>query len=242
MLVTFTEPVDPATATDRTKYSISAGVNVLSAVLVSGNPAQVTLNTATPLSWGTVYTVTINGVKDLFGNSSHTAGQFTRGITIDGAFDDWTGLAPVYTSDAPSGNAGAADFKDIYVYNDADYYYFRVTLWGDIDPSAGQFPDYANLFFDTDNDPTTGYAPIGSEFLVQSGFSYQEKNGTFNDGVAINGLDWLCLPAVPGTNFEYRVSRAATFQDGTPVFTTNQVNLRFQGQTTGWVALNTVLS
>ena len=238
VIVTFTEPVDPATAADQTKYSIG-GITVASAVPVTGNRAQVTLTTATPLNWSTVYTLTVNGVKDLFGNAAHTAGQFTRGITIDGAFDDWTGLSPVYSSDVP-GNPNAADFKDIYVYNDAGYYYFRVTLWGDIEPGAGQFPDYANLFFDTDNNASTGYAPIGSEFLVQSGFSYQEKNGNFNDGSAINGLDWLCLPAAPGTNFEYRVSQAATFQDGTPVFVTNQVNLRFQGQTSGWAAVNTV--
>jgi hypothetical protein len=239
IVVTFSEPVDPVTSTDPTKYLVSGGITVVSAVQAPGNPAQVTLNTTTAMSRGSVYTLTINGVKDLFGNAAHTAGQFTPSIIIDGEFDDWTGLTPVYTSDAP-GNPGAADFKDIYVYNDANYYYFRVTLWGDIEPSAGQFPAYANLFFDTDNNPGTGYAPIGSEFLDQSGVGYQEKNGNFNDGPLINGFDWLCLPATSGTSFEYRVSQAATFQDGMPVFVTNQVNLRFQGQTSGWSAVNTV--
>jgi hypothetical protein len=190
------------------------------------------------MSFGSVYTLTVNGVKDLFGNASHTAGQFTRGMIIDGAFDDWTGVTPVYSSDAPSGNVDAADFKDIYVYNDADYYYFRVTLWADIDPASGQFPDFANMFFDTDNNPGTGYGAIGSELLVQSGYSYQEKNGTFNDNAPLNGLNWLCLPAAPGTNFEFRLSRAATFQDGTLVFSTNQINFMFQGQTPGWALEN----
>ena len=133
IVVTFSEPVDPVTSTDPAKYSVSGGLTVVSAVQASGNPAQVTLNTTTAMSFGSVYTLTVNGVKDLFGNASHTAGQFTRGIIIDGAFDDWTGVTPVYSSDAPSGNTNAADFKDIYVYNDADYYYFRVTLWADIE-------------------------------------------------------------------------------------------------------------
>ncbi len=238
IVVTFSEPVDPVTSTDPAKYSVSGGLTVVSAVQASGNPAQVTLNTTTGMSFGSVYTLTVNGVKDLFGNASHTAGQFTRGIIIDGAFDDWTGVTPVYSSDAPSGNTNAADFKDIYVYNDADYYYFRVTLWADIDPASGQFPAFVNMFFDTDNNPGTGYGAIGSELLVQSGYSYQEKNGGFNDNAPINGLNWLCLPAAPGTNFEFRLSLAATFQDGTLVFSTNQINFMFQGQTPGWVLEN----
>ena len=238
IVVTFSEPVDSVTSTDPAKYSVSGGVTVVSAVQASGNPAQVTLNTATVMSFGPVYTLTINGVKDLFGNASHTAGQFTRGIIIDGAFDDWTSVTPVYSSDAPSGNTNAADFKDIYVYNDADYYYFRVTLWADIDPASGQFPAFVNMFFDTDNNPGTGYGAIGSELLVQSGFSYQEKNGGFNDNAPLNGLNWLCLPAAPGTNFEFRLSRAATFQDATLVFSTNQINFMFQGQTPGWALEN----
>jgi Bacterial Ig-like domain/Immunoglobulin I-set domain len=238
IVVSFSEPVDPVTSTDPAKYSVSGGLTAVSAVQASGNPAQVTLNTTAAMSFGSVYTLTVNGVKDLFGNASHTAGQFTRGIIIDGAFDDWTGVTPAYSSDAPSGILNAADFKDIYVYNDADYYYFRVTLWADIDPSSGQFPDYVNLFFDTDNNPGTGYGAIGSEMLVQSGFNYQEKNDGFNDGFGINGLNWLCVPAAPGTNFEFRLSRAAAFQDATLMFSTNQLNFMFQGQTPGWVLEN----
>ncbi|HKI70388.1 MAG TPA: hypothetical protein VKA67_12405, partial [Verrucomicrobiae bacterium] len=142
---------------------------------------------------------------------------------------------------APSGNTGAADFKDIYVYNDANYYYFRVTLWTDIAPSDGQFPDYVNMFFDTDNNPSTGYALFGSDMLIQSGFGYQEKNGNFNDNYGINNLNWLCLPATPGTNFEFQISRAATFgEDGTPVFTTNLINFIFQGMDSGFNVINTV--
>ena len=41
------------------------------------------------------------------------------------------------------------------------------------------------MFFDTDNNSSTGYQVWGSELLVQSGYAYQEKNGGFNDGVAL---------------------------------------------------------
>jgi hypothetical protein len=242
IIVTFSKPVDSVTADEATNYSVGGGVTVLTALQSTNNAAQVILTTGgTAMSYGAVYSVTVNGVADLFGNAAHVTGQFARDITIDGSFDDWAGIAPLYTSAAPTGLTNAADFEAIYAYNDANFYYFRVTLWGDIEP-PGQFPDYVNMYFDTDNNEATGYLAngvLGSEMLIQSGAGYQEKNGNFNDGYGILNLDWLCLPAEPGTNFEFEFSRAATFgQDGTPVFVTNLINFIFLGQTPGFLAEN----
>ena len=242
IVVTFSKPVDAVTSQEVSKYSVSGGVTLLSAVQSSSNPAQVTLTTGVPLNLGTAYTLTVNGVADLFGNVAQVSGQFARVITIDGSFDDWTGVTPVYTSAGPSGNTGAADFQSISMYDDTNFYYFHVTLWTDIAPTSGQFPSYVNMFFDTDNNVNTGYGPgaLGSELLIQSGFGYQEKNGGFNEG-GINGLDFFCLPAAPGTNFEFSISKAATFvTDGTPVFTTNLVNFIFQGMNTSFDVINQV--
>jgi len=239
--ITFSKPVDHTTAQATADYTVSGGVSVVSAVPNPGNPDQVVLTTGVALNFGTVYTLSVNGVQDFYGNVAHVSGQFARDITIDGSFNDWTGLAPVYSSTAPSGNTDAADFAAIYMYDDANYYYFYVSLWTDINSSAGQFPYYVNMFFDTDNNPGTGYSAIGSEMLIQSGYSYQEKDGSFNDNYGINGLNWKCLPASPGTNFEFQLAKAATFgQDGTPVFTTNVLNFVFQGMTPGFVVENTV--
>jgi hypothetical protein len=190
------------------------------------------------MSLGVVYTLTVNGVKDLFGNAATTSGAFTRGIVIDGSFADWDGITPIYSG--PIGTPDAADFKDIYVFNDANKYYFRVTLWQDVPPESGRFPDYANIFYDTDNNVNSGFLPstIGSELLTQSGFGYQEKNGGFNEG-GINDLDWFCLPTEPGTNFEFSISRAARYaNDNASVFITNVLNFHFEGQTTSFVAVN----
>jgi hypothetical protein len=78
--------------------------------------------------------------------------------------------------------------------------------------------------------------------LVQSGFGYQEKNGGFNEG-GINGLNWLSLPASPGTNFEFSFSRSATYAlDSTPIFTTNQLSFLFQGMTPGFAVVNSAPS
>ncbi len=243
VVVTFSKPVDPSTSANAANYSISGGITVLSAVQNPANPAQVTLTTDVAMNFGTVYTLAVNGVNGRFGNPSRVSGQFARDITIDGSFNDWTGLTPVYSSSAPSGNTGAADFENIYVFNDANYYYFRVTLWNDIVPSAGQFPYYVNMFFDTDNNASTGYSAIGSDLLVQSGYSYHEAAGSFNDGTGVNGLNFLSLPASPGTNFEFKMSTAATYGPAnSPLFTTNLINFIFQGMTPGFVVENTVPS
>ena len=233
VIITFAEPVDPVTSANVANYSIS-GATLVSAVQNPGNAAQVTLTTAAGLSFATVYTLSINGVNDLFGNAAHVSAQFARDITIDGSFNDWSGLTPVYTTSAPSGNTNAADFAAIYIYDDANYYYFLVTLWTDINANAGHFPSYVNMFFDTDNNPSTGYGAFGSDMLIQSGYSYQQKDGGtgngFVDAFGINNLNWLCLPAAPGTNFEFRLSKAATFgEDNTIVFSTNAFNFLFQG-------------
>jgi hypothetical protein len=236
VVVNLSEPVDATTGNDATHYALSGGVNVSSATLNPNNPAQVTLTTSSPLSLGTVYTLTINGVNDLFGNTANTTASFARSVTIDGSFDDWEGVTPIYSG--PSGLDGAADFQDIYIYNDASFYYFRVTLYHDIPPDAGQFPSYVNMFFNTDGDPNTGYSAIGSDLLIQSGFGYDEKSGGFNDG-SINGLGWTRLPATPGTDFEFSFSRAATFaSDSTPVFPTNVITFLFQGMTPAFAVLN----
>ncbi len=240
IVVSFSWPVDATTAGVPGNYTLSGGVGVSSAVINPNDATQVTLTTSVPLTSGTIYQLTINGVSDLFGNIAHTTVSFARTIIIDGSFDDWDGFTPVFSG--PIGTAGAADFKDIYVYSDASRYCFRVTLWQDIAAADGHFPDYVDMFFDTDNDNTTGYpalGPVGSELLIESGTGYQEKNGSFNDNFPINGLDWIGLPATPGTNFEFSISRAATFSsDGTPVFRTNLINFQFVGLKTTFEALN----
>jgi hypothetical protein len=244
--ITFSEPLDGNSATNPANYTLSGGGSFTNAVL---NGQTVTLYTASPLTLGTVYTISINGVKDLFGNAAHTSASIapTIIITIDGDMSDWAGIPPVYDNPTP-GVDGAADFKDIYVYNDANYYYFRVTLWHDIPSANGFFPKYANMFYDTDNNSGTGYSAIGSEFLQQSSSFYQERGGGFNEGqVLVNmAAGYLIAPTVRETtfpaDFEFRYPRNAQFSaasGGGLVFSTNVVNFMWQGQTPGFVVENT---
>jgi hypothetical protein len=238
IVLQFSEPVDATTAGVASNYALSGGVSVTSAAITGAN--QITLTTGAPLTIGTNYSLAINGVNDLFANATHSSISLSPKIIIDGNFDDWSGMTPVYSG--PSGQDGAADFQNIYVYDDADNYYFRVMLYHDIPPANGYFPAYVNMFFNTDNDPSTGYSALGSEMLIQSGFGYQEKNGGFNEGSLSATLNFLSAPAAPGDDFEFSFSKnVLNPTDGTPVFpTTNDVITFFwQGQTPGFVALNT---
>jgi len=252
IIVTFSESVDSTTATNAANFVLSGGATVTNAVL-SGK--VLTLTISSPLLLATVYSLTINGVNDLFGNAAHTTVSFAPTIIIDGDFADWQGLTPVYS--APSGNDLAADFKDIYVYNDDSYYYFRATLWHDIAPTDGSnpvFPRRANLFFDTDGDSGTGYhanAAIGSEFLQQSSSFYQEKGGTFNEGQVLVGMAAGYLirpntrPASYPADFEWRYPRTATFSvasGGGLIFSTNFISFLWQGNNTAFVTQNTAPS
>jgi hypothetical protein len=238
IVITFSEALDPSASTNVANYLLSGGVTVTNAVLAG---QTVTLTTDAPL--GVANSLTINGVTDLFGNALHATLSVgpSFAINIDGSFNDWDGIAPLYSG--PSGSDGAADFKDIYVFNDDNYYYFRVTLWHDVPSSDGFFPRRANLHFDSDNNGATGYHPpaslsFGSEFLEQSGFFYQEKGGGFNEGQVLVGMaaGYLIAPTTRETDFpadfEWRLPRNATFSaasGGGLVFSTNVLRFFFQG-------------
>src|SRR5262249_41930704 len=105
--------------------------------------------------------------------------------------------------------------------------------------SAGNpFTSHENIFLDTDNNLSTGFSAaggrVGSEMLIQSGSGYQEKNGGFNEG-DINGLDWASGPAAPGTDFEGRISRKASFAaDNSAVFTSDSVAFLLEAEDTGF--------
>jgi hypothetical protein len=139
-------------------------------------------------------------------------------ILIDGSFDDWSNVPLAYSQAQPTGDVVA--FQDLYVANDEDYLYIRFSLYNSTNP----FVSKENIFIDTDDNAMTGYSEhgIGSEMLIQGGAGYQETNGIFNDGT-ISGLSWLASPTGVGTNFEVRISRNATYANGTPVFTNNTI-------------------
>jgi len=233
IIITFSEPVDETTAEQTANYTIG-GLSVIAAVRSADNPAEVVLTTGLQ-TLGEFHCVAINNVRDLFNNAILPANvPFVSTILIDGSFDDWASVPLVITDgvDQPT----ASDFKDIYITNDADHIFVRVTLHAPSDLAIF----YNNIFIDSDNNAGTGFSfRIGSEMLIQGGGGYQEKNGGFNEG-GINGLDWAISPEGVGADFEFRFSRHATYEsDGKPVFTNSTIALVFDAENTNFQTVDT---
>jgi hypothetical protein len=177
----------------------------------------------------------VNNVRDLFNNPvlPGTSAPFVSTIFIDGSFGDWTDVPLAYADgvDLPT----ASDYQNIFITNDASHIFIRVSLHAASDLAIF----YNNIFVDGDNNSTGYQFRIGSEMLIQGGGGYQQKNGGFNEG-GINGLDWAIQPAGVGTDFEFRISRSATFaNDGLPVFTSPTIGLVFDAESTSFQTVDT---
>ncbi len=234
IIITFSEPVDEASANQTANYSIGGGLIVNAAARSAENPAEVVLTTSAQ-TFGVLHCITVNNVRDLFNNAilPNSSAPFVSTILIDGSFEDWADVPLAYTDgvDLPT----ASDYQNIFITNDATHIFIRVTLHAPSD--LGIF--YNNIFVDGDN-ATTGYNfRIGSEMLIQGGGGYQQKNGGFNEG-GINGLDWAIVPEGVGTDFEFRISRHATYaSDGLPVFTAATIGLVFDAENTSFQTVDT---
>jgi hypothetical protein len=234
IIITFSEPVDETSAGQTGNYTIGGGLGVLAAAWSAENPAEVTLTTSAQ-AFGVLHCITVNNVRDLFNNVilPNSSAPFVSTIIIDGSFDDWADVPLAYTDgvDLPT----ASDYQNIFITNDATHIFIRVSLHA---PSnLGIF--YNNIFVDGDNAATGYNFRIGSEMLIQGGSGYQQKNGGFNEG-AINGLDWVIVPGGVGTDFEFRISRNATYaSDGLPVFTAPAIGLVFDAENTSFQTVDT---
>jgi hypothetical protein len=153
--------------------------------------------------------------------SNTRAGTFQT-ITIDGNFADWSSVPLLYT-DPQDSPTTTMDYGNIYVANDASYLYVR---FSNFNVASNGFSSRQNLFVDADNNSATGFhvggaGHVGSEMLIQGVGGFQEKNGGFNEG-GITGLDLVRSPLGAGSEFEFRISRNATYaSDGQLVFANN---------------------
>ncbi len=88
-------------------------------------------------------------------------------FTLDGSLKDWAGIEPLWNEGGAAGRGAIEsniDIKQVYFKNDAQYLYvfmqiaptieerFKISATGDI---------LANLYIDTDNNPTSGSGAVG---------------------------------------------------------------------------------
>jgi len=146
-------------------------------------------------------------------------------ITVDGSFADWAGVPWAYQG-TPDGNP--VNYIQVQFANDTNYLYGHVIL---ASPYALFSDYYSHLFFDTDLNTATGYpvtgALFGSEMMIESGYGYDQRNGSFNAG-AVSSLGWAVAPTVSATEFEFKVSLAAHYPDNSKVFGGNPLRVLLQ--------------
>ena len=154
-----------------------------------------------------------------------TAAGNYKTINIDGSFSDWAGLPWAYQGVA---DGNPVNFTQVQFANDTNHLYGHVRLSS---PYALFSNYYTHLFVDTDRNSHTGYpvtgALFGSEMMIETGYGYDQRNGSFNAG-AISNLGWAIAPAGSRAEFEFQVSLAAQYPDGTRVFGTNACRLLLQ--------------
>ena len=159
-----------------------------------------------------------------------------RSITIDGEFADWANVPWAYQG---SVDTNSVNFAAVQFANDTNYLYGHVKLFS---PYAIFSDYYTHLFIDTDDDSQTGYAVggtlFGSEMMIESGFGYDQRNGSFDAG-SISGLGWAIAPTISATEFEFRVSLASLYPGGTKVVGTNAMRLLMQDDRGPEIAIET---
>ncbi len=139
-------------------------------------------------------------------------------IQMDGFFDDWTALTPVFTDGAGDAGASGIDFRNVWVANDQDYFYLRFETTADVQPDEQQ---EMRLYLDTDMDAGTGqsFGGIGAELVWEFGF----RDGTFyykggNATIEHAAVGLLMGPTVSSTEFEVALARNAVPAGGANLF------------------------
>jgi hypothetical protein len=167
--------------------------------------------------------------------SGSASGSFRR-ITVDGDFSDWAEVPWNYYGVS---NGNTVNFAAVQFANDTNYLYCHFKLH----QAAAPFSDFnTHLFLDRDFDALTGFHPssasFGSELMIEGATGYDQRNGGFNEGV-VSGTGWQLLPAGTGTEFELRLSLAAAYAGGIPVFVSNQFRVLLQDNRGSEVTGNT---
>jgi hypothetical protein len=148
-----------------------------------------------------------------------------KSITVDGTFSDWAGVPWAYQGNA---DTNPVNFAQVQFANDTNYLYGHFKLYA----AAAPFSDYnTHLFIDRDDNVLTGYDPtgslFGSEMMIEGATGYDQRAASWNEGT-VSGTSWLLSPSGPGTEFEFRLSLASMYSDGSKVFTTNAIRLLLQ--------------
>ncbi len=148
--------------------------------------------TVTGLTAGTLYHFCIRAF-DIHGNEEQNQVALSATpigmvpITIDGDFSDWAIVPIAHTDPADVPDSAGPDWLQLKITNDQDNLYLRYTSENafNLDGSPTYGWSRTLLFFDVDDDPTTGYpvtGAVGSELLLSGDGLFAQTATQFNAG------------------------------------------------------------
>ncbi|MGD8780838.1 MAG: DUF4832 domain-containing protein [Ignavibacteria bacterium] len=140
----------------------------------------------------------------------------TGEINIDGSFNDWEQVQSLDTGEQEkTGDAlnDALDLDDMWITEDEDWIYISYMLAGDFSESY-----FYHVFFDIDNNPTTGYhtaeSYAGIDFMIENQYlwKYSGENGEW--GWTSKGEVDFKIGTVEKNRVELAVSKNSLEIDG----------------------------
>jgi hypothetical protein len=153
--------------------------------------------------------------------------MFGQTIRIDGNFDDWADIDPIFVDATNDGQSNGIDLERIWAYNDQTFLYFRFELNKEINLQEN---NELAIYIDYDNDINTGFKinGIGSEvrlfFGDRQGIITVANNTEF---VNFWPLGLMASPSVSGTEFEIAIARSIS-DSGLNVTAGNVVSFRLE--------------
>ncbi len=141
----------------------------------------------------------------LFSFQFSILGQKT--ILIDGNFDDWEDVAPIFVDNAGDGQNNGIDIRGIWAHNDQYNLYFRFELTKEINLQENN--DLA-IYIDYDDNINTGFKINGIGAEVR--YFFGDRFGIINEGndmefVNFFPVEMLVAPSVSSTEFEISITR-----------------------------------
>jgi endonuclease/exonuclease/phosphatase family metal-dependent hydrolase len=139
-------------------------------------------------------------------------------IYLDGQFEDWDDIPPLYEDVIGDQQAGDLDFARLWAANDENYFFLSFEVGVEI---ILQESNQVRLYLDTDNDPSTGTAVngIGADLY----WTFGDLSGRFYSGISSYvvyqyKIGLVEAPTFSSARYEIALDRSATPVGLTPLF------------------------
>ncbi len=154
-------------------------------------------------------------------------------IVVDGRFNDWQNLSPVYSDPSGDQQSGELDFGDLWISNDEQFLFMRLET---TDQITMQDENTISLFIDADNNSSTGIQVHGIGAELE--WVFGQRIGTFWNGggsVEIHQSDiWIVTsPTVSAESFEIALKRGSQPDQQNQLFTGNTIKVVIKDNDTG---------